>query len=306
VTFQSVFDPNKTTKSSGPRLPGGLTVKDPTIEKGKEYVVAPAKDVRSVPTYSRRAQLGPHLARADNVAFKRNIANRLWAMLMGRGLVHPLDMDHGANPPSHPELLTLLADDLAEHQFDMRYFLRQIALSKTYQRSSEIPPGVKDVEAATYTVYPLKPLTPEQLAWALMQATGLVDAERLAQGGKATDATLVARLGGNVTPFVQAFGGQAGHAEGFDARLEQALFISNGALVRSWLPPRAGNLVDRLSRLDGDALADELYLSVLTRLPDADERKDVADYLKGRSDRPKALQELVWALLASTEFRFNH
>jgi hypothetical protein len=56
-----------------------------------------------------------------------------------------------------------------------------------------------------------------------------------------------------------------------------------------------------------DAIAEELYLSILTRLPTADERKETADYLKGRTtDRAAALQELAWALLASAEFRFNH
>ncbi len=306
VTFQSVFDPSKTTKSTGPRLPNALAVKEPTPEKGKEYVVAPANGVRPVPTWSRRAQLGPTLARADNVSFKRNIANRLWALLMGRGLVHPLDMDHSANPPSHPELLTLLADDLADHQFDMRYLLREIALSQAYQRSSAVLTGVKEVDPTVYTVGALKPLTPEQLAWSLMQATGLADAERQALGDKVTDAALIARLGGNVTPIVRAFAGPSGSPEMFDARLEQALFLSNGPLLRSWLAPRPGNLTDRLARLQGDALTDELYLSVFTRLPSAEERKDVADYLASRPDRPMALREIVWALLASAEFRFNH
>jgi hypothetical protein len=306
VTFQSVFDPSKTTKNTGPRLPDAQTIKEPTLEKGKEYVVAPANGVRPVPAWSRRAQLGPTLARADHLAFKRNIANRLWALMMGRGLVHPLDLDHSANPPSHPELLTLLADDLAEHQFDMRYLLREIALSQAYQRSSAVPPGVKEVDPATYRVGALKPLTPEQLAWSLMQATGLTDAERQALGDKATDAALVARLGGNGAPFVRAFAGPPGSTETFDARMEQALFLSNGPLLRGWLAPRPGNLTDRLARLQGVALADELYLSVFTRLPNSEERQDVTDYLANRPDRPTALREIVWGLLASTEFRFNH
>ena len=87
-------------------------------------------------------------------------------------------------------------------------------------------------------------------------------------------------------------------------RLEAA----NGALLRSWLAPRAGNLMDRLGKLqDAGAVADELYLSVLTRPPTADEKKEVADYLKKRNnDRAAALQEYTWALLTSAEFRFNH
>jgi hypothetical protein len=308
VTYQSVFDPAKATKSTGPRLPEGAPLKETAVEKGKEYVEAPTPKTRGIPRFSRRALLGPALARGDNEAFKRNIANRLWALMMGRGLVHPLDLDHSANPPSHPELLKLLADDLAARKFDMRGFLRQLALSQTYQRSSTQPSPGKEAEPASYTVALLKPLTPEQLAASLMQATGLTDAERRALGKNANEAALYARLSPNVTPFVTAFGSGAGKTQEFDARLEQALFLSNGPTVRAWLTPRAGNLIDRLSRLtNADALADELYLSVFTRLPDAEERKEAADFLAARpQDRPTALQDMAWALLASAEFRFNH
>ncbi len=308
VTFQSVFDPAKVTKSTGPRLPEKPPLKEPAVEKGKEYVVAPAPGVPAVPRYSRRALLGPELARADNESFKRNIANRLWALMMGRGLVHPLDLDHSANPPSHPELLTMLADDIAARKFDMRGFLRELALSQTYQRSSVPPPSVKEAAPTSYTVALLKPLTPEQLAWSFMQATGLTDAERQALGKNATEATLYARLAGNVTPFVRTFGGSAGKAEEFDARLEQALFLANGPTVRGWLSPRPGNLIDRLARLTNtDAVAEELYLSVFTRWPGVEERKEVAVFLASHpQDRTAALQDMAWALLASAEFRFNH
>jgi hypothetical protein len=308
VTFQSVFDPAKATKSTGPRLPEGPPLKEPAVEKGKEYVVAPAAGGRSVPRFSRRALLGPTLARADNEQFKRNIANRLWALMMGRGLVHPLDLDHSANPPSHPELLKLLADDIAARKFDMRGFLRELALSQTYQRSSEQSSPGKEPEPASYTVALLKPLTPEQLAWSLMQATGLTEAERQALGKNATETALYARLSPNATPFVKAFGNPPGQAQEFDARLDQALFLANGPTVRGWLTPRTGNLIDRLGKIaNTDALAEELYLSVLTRLPSAEERKEVVDFLATRAkDRTAALQDAAWALLASAEFRFNH
>src|SRR5262249_22896182 len=94
----------------------------------------------------------------------------------------------------------------------------------------------------------------------------------------------------------------------FLSTLDQTLFIANGALLRGWLAPRKGNLTDRLASLaSADAVAEELYVSVLTRRPSAEERKDIAAYLKDRTrDRPAALQEMAWALLASAEFRFNH
>ena len=73
------------------------------------------------------------------------MANRLWFLLLGRGLVHPLDLHHSDNPPSHPELLDLLAEEFAAHDFDIKWLLREIALSKTYQRSSVMPSGESKV-----------------------------------------------------------------------------------------------------------------------------------------------------------------
>jgi hypothetical protein len=309
VSFQSVFDPARITKHSGLRVPGGVLVLEPKFDKGKEYDVAPANGVRPVPKFSRRAQLAPRLVSREDAQFKRNAANRLWALMMGRGLVHPLDMDHSANPPSHPELLALLADDFAAMKFDIRAFLRELALSKTYQPSSELPAGEPEAKTASYRTANLKALTPEVLAWSLMQATGLADAERKAQGKNANETALFGRLAGNVAPFVATFGSQPGQAEqSFQATLDQALFLANGSMLHGWLAPRPGNLMDRLLPLkDADAVSDELYLSVLTRRPTDEERGEVREYLKGRDkDRTAALQELAWALLASVEFRFNH
>jgi hypothetical protein len=221
-----------------------------------------------------------------------------------------VDLHHEGNPPSNPALLALLANDFAAHQFDVRYFLRELALSQTYQRSSEPPSGVEKGEPESFAAALLKPLSPEQLAWGIMQATGLIDAERAALGKKAAADKLHARLEGNVTAFVRVFGSLPGtpQDQGFLATTEQALFVANGKQVRDWLAPRAGNLANRLSKLpSADAVAEELFLSVLTRLPTAEERKDVVEFLKvPDKERPAALGELAWALLASTEFRFNH
>jgi hypothetical protein len=267
--------------------------------------VAPAKDVRPVPAFSRRALLAQEIV--ENKRFARAAVNRLWALMLGRGIVHPVDYDHPENPPSHPELLEALADEFVKSKYDVKGLLRQIALSRTYQRSSIMPKEAKDVPDGAFAVALLKPLTPEQFSWSMMQATGLVEAERAAVKGD--EPALVAKLAGNEAPFVALFGSQPGEPSdlGFQATLDQTLFLSNGALVRGWLAPRPGNLTDRLAKLKNtDELPEELYLSVLTRRPSAEERKDVGEFLNRAADRNAALADLVWVLLASAEFRFNH
>jgi len=308
VTFMSVFDKNKKLNSTLPRMPGGKPADEPKVEKGKEYKVAPAANVKPEPAYSRRARLADAVTGADNPAFARNAVNRVWAMMMGRGLVHPVDMDHGDNPPSHPELLNELAAEFVSHKYDLKWLVREIALSDAYQRSSETPAGLDDPPAEKYLVAGLKPLTPEQFAYAAMQATGHTDAERAALGAKGTEAQLDARLAARLAPFrnILGRGGEAG-ADTFSSTLDQTLFLKYGGAVRGLLPPRPGNLADRLGKITNpDAIADELFAAVLARRPTADELKDVADALKGAKDRQTTINELVWALVASAEFRFNH
>jgi hypothetical protein len=309
VTFQSVFVP-KVTKNTGPRIPDGMEIKEPKFDKGQEYLKPVGKGERGIPKFSRRALLAEQIVGKENPRFPRATANRLWFFIMGRGIVDPVEYDHPANPPSHPELLQMLSDEFAASKFDMKALIRAIVLSEAYQRSSALTTA-KDADPKTFAVASLKPLTPEQFALSLMQATGLVAAEKKAQGAKVNEAAIYAKLSAQVAPFVALFGAQAGDAsfnQEFEATLDQTLFLTNGATLRDWLAARPGSLIDRLNlQKEVGPLAEELYVSVLTRMPTTEERKEVADYLARRhADRLAALQDLAWALLTSAEFRFNH
>jgi hypothetical protein len=301
VNFVSVFDKAKKQKSTLPRVMAGKPFDEPKLEKGKEYKVVGTKDVRPVPAYSRREQLASAMTSADNPYFARAGANRLWALMLGRGIINPVDLDHTANPPSHPELLDLLAREFAAHHFDMKWLLREIALSQAYQRSSELPSGVSEPPEDRYLVAILKPLSAEQLAWAAAQATGPVQKD----GAMVTPAANAASV---LPAFRSMFGGQPGHPDhGASTNLDQTLFLKFGGAVRGLIAPRAGNLAERVAKLnDANSLADELFLSVYSRLPEPDEKKDVARALSAGLDRSTAINELAWALLASSEFRFNH
>lgn len=140
VEFKSVF--TEAEGQSKPRMPGDREIAEPVVKAGEEYKIKPdkkKKELRPIPTYARRAQLAKHIAEGKNRQFRRNIANRLWAHMMGAGIVEPVDFHHSDNPPAHPPLLDLLADEIAAMNFDMRAFLRELALSKAYRRSFDMP-----------------------------------------------------------------------------------------------------------------------------------------------------------------------
>ena len=588
VTFASVF-----TKESGatrPRLPGGTQLTEPSFPRFTEYTVPPdAKDknLRPVPKFNRRAELAKAATESNNRAFNRNIVNRLWALLMGRPLVAPVDELNSQNPAAYPALLDLLATEFSAGGYDTRAFLRELALTRVYGRSFELPsavssprglaatwipvlesrqrqftnevaageaelkriqeriaaqrkamqpvvdqlaktnaalaeirkacdpailahqaagrdlarkrdalksvqdaqakldealaklPGDKEltasvdklkarvtelnkeiaaaekdlatkdtaakpmreklapaeatagparerwaaedakllvldgeliaattrwqdaktaakhverqletaralaecdrlkaeidrtkaalakrtaaaaseqfatlehklaadtkslVEAAdklaailenAFAVGAFAALTPEQLAWSMMRAAGVVGAHelagaaefdkkspptdanktdpvRLAERAKAAEQYTWDKLKGGAAGFAPLFGAGAGQAQdAFFATADQALFLNNGSMVRSWLAPSAENLTARLGKLaDASALAEELYLSVLTRLPTGAETAAVQKQLTAREkEKPAVVQELAWGLLTSAEFRFKH
>ena len=135
-----------------PHLPGEKEAEEPQFEKGQEYAVAPPTVCVPCPNTVGGRSCRLCLRAGENVAFRRNIANRLWSLMMGRGLVHPLDMHHAGNPPLYPALLDLLGERFAAMHFDIKAFLRELALSDTYQRSSELPPGVEGMPPDCFAV----------------------------------------------------------------------------------------------------------------------------------------------------------
>jgi hypothetical protein len=221
--------------------------------------------------------------------------NRLWFVLMGRGIVHPLDLAHSGNPPSHPELLNLLANEFVASGFSVKSLLREVLLTRAYQRSSELPADVKEPPAPeSYRVAILKRMSAEQLARAFLTATGNASSDDV-------DKALMSK-------FVGAFANSPAEAETeYATSVAAALFVSNDKAVLELLARKPSNLMDRLAKLsDAKAVADELYASVLSRPPEAEEVADLTRVLAHGTDRETALRELVWSLLASTEFGVNH
>ncbi|MEO2036759.1 MAG: DUF1549 domain-containing protein [Planctomycetaceae bacterium] len=340
VTFTSVFTNEE--GETDPRMLDLAPIPDP-VESAKQYVVEPKKGARGVPSYSRRQALARIMVSNENRSFHCNIVNRLWALMMGRGLVEPLDCWHSENPPSHPDIVDLLAREFVDHNHDVRWLLKQLALTETYQRSSRVETSRLGGDVPQYAAGLLKPLSPEQLAWSVMQATGVVDqtlaartaefqekhaastsgnekGDEISADESAVDTTddeandpvwreqtLRLALKPMIDQFVKRFAASNGQTTGFDSNAQQALFLMNSTLIQDWLVPNRGNLLDRLSNAESAApFAEELYHSVLNRPPSETEIAEVSVYLAAQLDRTIAAQDLTWALLTSAEFRFNH
>ena len=149
-------------------------------------------------------------------------------------------------------------------------------------------------------------------------ATAAVDKEppaRLKAVAEATKAAvragcielqLVKQLEPTLADFSRLYGGQ--EPGDFQASVNQALFFANAPAVNGWLQPTGSGLVARvLPQADPAAVADEVYVSVLSRPATDEEKREVAELLAARAaDKGKAIGEIVWGLLSSNEFRFNH
>jgi len=252
------------------------------------------KDTPRVPKFSRRQQFVDHVL-ADHPLVARAMVNRLWGLMMGRGLVHPVDQLDSTHPPSHPELLDWLAEDFAAHDYDVRRLLRQLARSQTYQLSSK---SDEFVDPAHFAVAAVKPLSAETLYRSLLFALDSRDPndasadrrmipERLAEYRKAFPDVLPEESIGN---------------------LRQSLLLTNGPDIHALLTPERSGTIKRLLTLqDAESITREAFLQVLGRLPEEPEVQEAVAFLEARGDRPsRGVDQLVWALLTSAEFRFNH
>ncbi|MGC3968538.1 MAG: DUF1549 domain-containing protein [Pirellulales bacterium] len=300
IEFMSVFD--KQPLQTGPRVPGLKEVSIPAFAKGEEYVTPPDRKTKQmgVPKFSPLEEIAEQITSRDNQAFRENIANRMWWLAMGRGLVDPLDQTHGANPASHPELLTLLAEEMQARKYDLRSFLRVLVLTDVYARGSAWDAKAGDrPQPATYATAVSKPLSAEQMFHSYLAATG-------PHGEKTHDLKALRER------FTKAYANPPKEPEvEFAPSVKAALFLSNDEEVLRLTVRHEGNLVDRLTAIDKDqgaeAAADELYLATLSRKPTAAERVEVADLVKKYAEnRPKLFGQLAWALLSSTEFCLNH
>jgi hypothetical protein len=265
------------------------------------------------PGADNRGALADWLTNPTNPFFSRALVNRLWQALMGRALVEPVDDLRSTNPATHPELLDALASDFVENGYDIRHTLRRIATSMGYSRASR-PIADNQAEGRFYTHALARPLGPEVLADAIADVTGI--AERFADLPPDTRAVALANPLVN-SESLDALGRCSRPGQGVcpdeavtRAGLPGELHMLNGAIVNRKIAAADGRLKRRIAAgASDDEVISEFTLRAFSRPPSVAERAVWAKALNGASsavERQSVLEDIVWALLNSREFKTNH
>jgi hypothetical protein len=282
-----VFQP-RTGKKMTPRPLGGAPLDDPI---------------------DRRRALATWLTRQNPRWLARNVANRYWGYLMGKGVVNPIDDLRETNPPSNPELLDALADAFISSGYDLKALLRLILTSRVYQLSAQ-PTVENQLDNTFFTHYLIKRLTAEQLLDGIDAATGTV--EKFPRQPAGTRAIALPDTN-YASFFLDTFGrplrATACECErSGDPNLSQALHLMNGDVLNRKLTQAGGRLARLLQdpKLTDTALTERLYLLTFNRPPTRSEIAVARSVFTEAPTRAAAAQDLFWALLNSKEFLFNH
>lgn len=267
----------------------------------------------------RRAWFASWLTSPKNDYFARSLVNRVWGNFMGRGLVHPIDDVRATNPASNEELFQALTKDFVSHGFDVKHLVRTIMNSATYQRSSDAN-ETNQSDNVFYSKYIVKRLPAEVLLDTISQVTGIATPfPGFPTGTRALQLpdTQIA------SQFLTVFGRPArlicdASERSVDPTIAQALHVINGDTLNKKLSSPEGylSLVLKLG-LSDSRIVEHLTLSAFSRYPTDAERQNLtkligeARTVKGSADqvkdaRQQSLEDLVWAMLTSKEFVFNH
>jgi hypothetical protein len=253
-------------------------------------------------TQSPRVEFAAWMTSPSNPYFAKAIVNRVWSQLLGTGLSEPVDDFSAANPPSHPELLDELASAFRESGYDLSLLLRAICRSEAYQRTSRLtednqsPPGF-------FARMAIRPMSPDQFADCILVAIQAQPADDRVAGD---DVEELDRR--RILDLLQADGSATDPA----TSVTQALAFMNGRIVdratRLATNTRLQQILDEFPD-SSDRQIEALFLVTLSRLPTDAERETISATLKsGQSNQERGdqLGNLLWALLNSPEFRWNH
>jgi hypothetical protein len=257
----------------------------------------------------RRQQLAAWMTSPDNPWFATNFVNRMWAHFAGRGLVEPVDDLRLTNSPSNSELLDALARHFVSSKYNVHDLIRTITASRVYQLSAT-PNETNASDDRNFSRAYFKPLAAEVMLDAVCQTTGVPEkfsgvpaGYRAIQLWDSQVAHYFLKLFGRPTRVTACECERS-----VEPSVAQVLHVLNSPELHAKLTHEAG----RIARLAGSgaddaALIDELYLTAYSRFPTDTERQTVAEYLKSLSNtRRRAAEDILWSLMNTPEFLFNH
>ncbi|WP_165233171.1 DUF1549 and DUF1553 domain-containing protein [Aquisphaera insulae] len=293
---------------------GGIA--NPRTKAGVRPKLPGAPPLDLPPDADPRVKFAEWLTSKDNPYFATNIVNRIWAWLMGRGLVEPADDIRPSNPAENPELLAYLRDELVNHGFDLKHVYRLILNSRTYQLSSE-PTPLNEPDRAHFSHRSMRRLSAEQYLDAICQ---VLDSHEVFSSWIPVPPLYMPRSRRAVqlpdsdidSAFLELFGRPSRDTsyEGDrnnEAQPRQSLYLVSSDELEWRI--NDGKRVKALmeSKLKDPEVVDEVYLSAFSRPPRDDEKaRAVAHLAKNPAARWQATQDLLWAVFTSKEFLVNH
>ena len=290
----------------GERHPLTGKVPEPKYLDGQVATFTPEQDPRH--------GLVDWMARPDNPFFSKVLVNRLWGHFMGRGLVDQIDDMRETNPPSNPELLDALARDFVEQRFDVKQMIRKIALSRVYQLDSQ-PTDANKYDQQNFARFYARRLVAEVFHDAVDQATG--SQTRFSNMGSNARAVDLPHEGFG-SYFLDTFD-RPRRVSGCEcerssnATLGQVLLLANSDEIENKLADGNGRIAKLVKDKKTDReIIEDLYLGALGRFPNPEELARTSSYVAGDGPQPEAaarqqaLEDVLWTLLNSKEFMFNH
>ncbi len=264
---------------------------DPAKQEDNESLYIQVAGEPNVPIFSRREKFVEEILK-DHPLIARAMVNRVWGLLLGRGLVHPIERMDSTQRPSHPELLDWLAEDFRQHGYDIRRLVRQVVCSETYQRAFSTGPSVAGDQLFAAAL--ARPLTAEAYLQSLQVA--------LPFPKEATESENWRRLASQWRKFFPEV-----VATTDQATIDQALGLTNGPEFNALLAEAAAVWVAETTDLTTEQQIHLAFRRVFGRPAEADELAWIMDYLEARSDRSVAgWSQVFWTMVTSAEFRFNH
>jgi len=260
------------------------------------------------PEQDPRHALVDWMAQPENPFFAKALVNRLWGHFFGRGLVHEVDDLRETNPPSNPELLAKLSREFVDHQFDVRFVIRQILTSRTYQLSSA-PIAENAGDLQNFARYYPRRFTAEVLLDAVDQATG----HKSQFGNMSSEARAVDLPHENFgSYFLDTFDRPrrvtACECErGTAATLSQVLLLANSDELENKIASGDAR-IDKLFKEQKSTpqMIEDLYLATFSRYPTPQEIITAESHIMRSPDPRRGVEDVLWSLVNSREFLFNH